>query len=187
MYSSMVLPPPSPQGLEVYHLASVRQACNEINVIHLNSQWFPIEIEGLGLRIPVVYQHLEQPRLCPHSFYGPKLINPTYLQFFLGPHITFHYCINILVLPLSPFNHHPAKEKSNFELFFIKKPIHRLVRGKQFEQSHIGLDVRGKDFIFPCTLGCVHGPMNYNPRTPISLPYSLQNSKNEHQFQNLNH
>jgi hypothetical protein len=49
----------------------------------------------------------------------------------LGPHIPFYCNINLLMLPLSPFNHHPAKETSNFESFFTKKLVHGVVRGIQ--------------------------------------------------------
>jgi hypothetical protein len=136
MYSSIVLPPPSPQDLRFTTSPQRDNPCYEVDIIHFNPQWFPIKVECLGLWIPIVYQCLEQPHLGPHPFYGPKFIEPTSLQILLGPHISFYCNINLLMLPFPPFNHHPAKETPNFELILSKNLLTELYVGYPYD-SHV--------------------------------------------------
>jgi hypothetical protein len=118
------------------HQPSVRQPYNKVDIVHFNSQWFPIEIECLDLWIPTGYQCLKKPHLGPHSFYEPKFIDPTSLQRFLGPHISFYRSINLLMLPFPPFNHHHAKETSKFESILSKNLCAKLYMRYHYN-SHV--------------------------------------------------
>jgi hypothetical protein len=67
--------------------------------------------ECLCIRMPIIYQGIQQPGLCPHERTLEEFQKTTLSQCDSSIRVLSDQKINFLMLPLSPVNIHPAIDK----------------------------------------------------------------------------